>query len=200
MMKSINRLLRCTCGTTFRAAIYQAVNVAQEPHLQYTVLAGLLNVVTCPNCRRKMAVAQPFVYQDASHGLFVYVHPQAQVSDQERQQLLTRLREAALTVKMGEGRAEACKAPLVQVAFGIEALIELIRQSLPLEETLGKLALNTRNREPEARQRLRTVASEMARQMGCQIEEQEEADEYIVWLYGPRRSIGAIMGALVPRH
>ncbi|MFL5702235.1 MAG: CpXC domain-containing protein, partial [Ktedonobacteraceae bacterium] len=53
MSRSTNYSFTCPCGTVFTSQIYEYVNVAQDPRLRYTVLAGLLNVSTCPNCGRR---------------------------------------------------------------------------------------------------------------------------------------------------
>jgi hypothetical protein len=203
MPRSITRSFRCPCGTTFNTTIYKAVNIAEEPHLQYVVLAGLLNVATCPSCGRRAALAYPFIYHDRAHNLLVYVHPRSEVTDEERQRILEQLQKiyaAAVATSESQTPDNVHNMPPLQVVFGIDQLIELINQSLPPEELLGKLALNTRSRRPEERQRLLQIAREMARQVGCQVEDQEDDDEYTVWLYGPRRIIGAIMRELAPRH
>lgn len=83
----------CECGTEYTSPVYQTVNVSLEPHLLYQLLAGLLNVAVCPNCGRKTAAALPFVYHDMARGLFAYVHPNADASDETRERLLDRLRE-----------------------------------------------------------------------------------------------------------
>jgi len=206
MPKSTDHTLRCACGTSFHATVYNAVNVTEEPRLQYTVLAGLLNVVTCPNCGRKAALAQPFIYHDMKRELLLYVDPRTNVAEEERQKILEWLQAAyAMAIKESEKQAsehatETRAAPPLQVVFGMDQLIELISRVLPPEEALGKLALNTRSRRPEERQRLLDIAREMARQVGCQVEEQEDEDEYTVWLYGSRRVIGTIMSELAPRQ
>jgi len=64
MSRSTNRTLTCPCGEVFTSEIYEYVNVAKDPQLQYTVLAGLLNVSTCPSCGRRAAIARPFIYSD----------------------------------------------------------------------------------------------------------------------------------------
>ena len=70
-----------------------------------------------------------------------------------------------------------------------------------LESTKGgKLALSSKSQRPEERQRLRAIAQEMASQVDCQVEVDDEPGEYTVWLYGPRRAIGAIMRELAPRQ
>src|SRR5215472_17619937 len=100
MSRSQPHLLTCACGTEFTATVYEAVNVTLEPQLLYTVLAGLLNVATCPNCGRRAAVARPFLYHDVARGLFAYVHPRADLPAEQRAQLLERLRQVyALAVE-----------------------------------------------------------------------------------------------------
>lgn len=83
----------CPCGTTFPATLHQTVNVTLEPELLYRLLAGTLNVITCPNCGRRAASAQPFIYHDMRRGLFAYVHPRGDVDDEEREHLLETLRK-----------------------------------------------------------------------------------------------------------
>jgi hypothetical protein len=206
MPKSIARSLRCACGTTFNATSYQTVNVTREPRLQYVVLAGLLNVVTCPNCGRKATLPHPFVYHDMERNLLVYVHPRTTIAAEDRQKILDRLQDIyAMAVDKpeqldGEDEVEARQVPALQVVFGIDQLIALISRVLPPDELLGKLALNSHSRQPAERQRLLNIAHEMARQMGCLVEAQESEDGYIVWIYGSRRAIGAIMRELAPRQ
>lgn len=86
------RTFQCPCGEAFATNIYSTVNVTMEPELLYRLLAGTLNVATCPNCGRKAASAQPFIYHDMARGLFAYVHPDADLPDEEREELLEHLR------------------------------------------------------------------------------------------------------------
>jgi hypothetical protein len=216
--------------------LYDSVNVTLEPHLLYRVLVGLLNVATCPNCGRRAAIAHPFLYHDVTRRLFAYVHPRAELPDEQRQQVLEQLRRmygraveaiAHLKEPLGQpgqprraetppGRTETSPdaevgkageearhepdAPPLQVVFGVEQLCTLINGLLLPEERLGKLALNSTSRQPEERQRFLAIAQQMAQQMGCQVEVEEGADEYTVWLYGSRRAIGTIMRELAPRQ
>src|SRR5579885_3060815 len=94
MGRSIPYQFTCACGTEFTTTVYEAVNVTLEPQLLYTLLVGLLNVATCPNCGRRAAVARPFLYHDVARGLFAYVHPRADLPEERRAQLLAQLRRA----------------------------------------------------------------------------------------------------------
>lgn len=230
MERSIPYQFTCACGTDFTTSVYEAVNVTLEPQLLYTLLAGLLNVATCPNCGRRAAIARPFLYHDVARGLFAYVHPRADLPEEQRERLLQHLRRtyalaveqsvqlreqpissrapqqnAAMDEKSGldvlaDTEASESEAPPLQVIFGMEQLCSLVNSLLAPEERLGKLALSSKSQREEERQRLLRVASEMARQMECQVETESEPGEYIVWLYGPRRAIGAMVRELAPRQ
>ena len=225
MSRSISYTFTCACGESFPALVYESVNVTLEPQLLYTMLAGLLNVATCPNCGRRAAMARPFLYHDVARGLFAYVHPRADLPEERRLQVLEQLRRA-YSVAVEEsarlqeqpaardtsasiddefdpsflGGDEPDNAPPLRVIFGVDQLIALVNTMLGPEERLGKLALSSKSQRSEERQRLLAVAQEMARQMDCQVEVDDEPGEYTVWLYGPRQAIGAIMRELAPRQ
>lgn len=93
MARSAELTYTCACDTTFTATIYQVVNITLEPRLLYRLLAGNLNVAICPNCGRRAESAQPFIYHDMGRGLFAYVTGRSDVSSEEREELLTQLRQ-----------------------------------------------------------------------------------------------------------
>jgi len=225
MTRSVDMTFTCPCGTNFTSAVYTTVNVTLEPELLYRLLAGSLNTPTCPNCGRKAASAQPFLYHDMARGLFAYVHPHSSVSDEDRDALLEELRksytqavetsERILSAREQEPKrspgpprvrrrtpGEDLKAriepdaPPMQVIFGVDQLVTLVDSLLDPEERLGKLALSTPSPDPHEREKLLDIAERMAKQMGCLVESQDDPDEFSVWLYGPRARIGAIAEAL----
>ena len=219
MSRSTNRTLTCPCGEVFTSEIYEYVNVAKDPQLQYTVLAGLLNVSTCPSCGRRAAIARPFIYSDPAHNLLAYVHPRNDVPEEGRLLILDKLRsvyenivgdaEQLSDLEAGgdSSRIEPAdtstdqepETPPLQVIFGLDQLHELINAVLSQEERLGKLALNTRSYDSAERGQLLHIARKLAREMQCQVEVEELSDEYTVWLFGSRRQIGAIMRELAAR-
>lgn len=220
------RTFQCPCGESFDTNIYSTVNVTMEPELLYRLLAGTLNVATCPNCGRKAASAQPFIYHDMARGLFAYVHPSDAVEDEDRDALLADLRKSySQAVEASErilsARTRQTKrppvgpptvrrrspgedlkaqiepdAPPMQVIFGIDSLVALVDSLLDPDERLGKIALSTRSKDPKERERLKSVAEGIAKQMGCLVEPQDDAEEYTVWVYGSRARIGKIAEAL----
>ena len=226
MSRSTNCTLTCPCGEVFSSPIYDYINVAKDPQLQYTVLAGLLNVSTCPSCGRRAAIARPLIYSDPARHLLVYAHPRSDVPEEARLLILERLRtvyvdivdgrSAGLDQHVGNGQCVgadlSCPPPIyrppahqqqeteippLQVVFGLDQLNELINTTLSQDERLGRLALSTHSRNDAERGQLLTIARKLASEMGCQIEVEDLPDEYTVWLYGSRRQIGALMRELV---
>src|SRR6185312_7973127 len=106
MSRSVNQTLTCPCGQEFNSSIYDYVNVAKDPQLQYTVLAGLLNVSTCPYCGRRSAIARPFIYSDPAHNLLAYVHPRGDAPEDARLMILEQLRNTYINI-IGEAEEHA---------------------------------------------------------------------------------------------
>jgi hypothetical protein len=193
---------------------YEYVNVVKDPLLRYIVLAGLVNMATCPDCGRRAAFATPFIYSDPAYDLLAYVHPRPNVPDEARLLILEKLRTTykdivATQVQQEEhgngGRvvalspSEAKDFPSLKVLFGLEQLADIINGVLGPEERLGKLALHTQSRSEAARGQFLDIMRKFATEMDCFIEVEDLPDEYTVWIYGSRRQIGAIMRALAPR-
>ena len=101
MSRSMNCTLTCPCGEVFSSPIYDYINVAKDPQLQYTVLAGLLNVSTCPSCGRRAAIARPLIYSDPARHLLVYAHPRSDVPEEARLLILERLRTVYVDIVDG---------------------------------------------------------------------------------------------------
>ncbi|MBX5449121.1 CpXC domain-containing protein [Thermogemmatispora sp.] len=232
--------LTCRCGHSFECQVYEYVNVARDPHLRYAVLAGRLNVVTCPACGRRAQARRPFIYSDLPNRLLAYVHPRDNVPREGRELIEAKLRDVYERVAQrrgpsepearpdsftpqgagAEGHPDEAEAPHegelaaslaaavpgteeeippLQIIFGLDQLALLINASLSQEERLGKIALRTQSRSTAQRGQMFDIARRLAREMQCIVEEEEQGETYTVWLYGPRRQIGAIMRALAPR-
>jgi hypothetical protein len=198
MSRSTNYSFTCPCGHVFESPIYEYVNTAQDPQLQYTILAGLLNTPTCPICGRKSALSTPFVYSDPAHGLLAYVHPATDVPVEAKQLILEKLRSTYSNLEEQlEGQAQ--EMPPLQVIFGLDQLTELINSRLSADEKLGRLALSTHSNNEAERGQMLIIARKLGTEMHCQVEVEDLPDEYTVWLYGSRKQIGALMRELAPR-
>lgn len=215
MSRSTDYNFSCPCGEKFSSPIYDYVNMAKDPSLQYTVLAGLLNVSTCPACGRRIAHSRPFIYSDPGHGLLAFVHPRADVPEEARLLILDKLHTTYDTIVGDAGvdnngttnhavSTEAARqiadTPPLQVIFGLDQLNEVINAVLSQDERMGRLALNTFSRDEAERGQLLLIARKLAREMQCQVEVEDLPDEYTVWLFGARRQIGAIMRELAARE
>lgn len=209
MSRSTTHTMTCPCGEVFTHTIYEYVNVAKNPALRYTALAGLLNVATCPTCGRRAAIARPFIYSDPERQLLAYVHPRNDAPAEARLMILEKLRTVYENIvgdpeqpcpsgsPVSEATAEAIMAtPPLQVVFGMDQLHELVNATLTQEERLGKIALNTRSRAEAERGQMLDIARKLAHEMGCQVEVEDLDDEYTVWIFGPRRQIGALVRSL----
>ncbi|HET9979600.1 MAG TPA: CpXC domain-containing protein [Ktedonobacterales bacterium] len=132
------RTFQCPCGESFDTNIYSTVNVTMEPELLYRLLAGTLNVATCPNCGRKAASAQPFIYHDMARGLFAYVHPDADLPDDDREELLERLRSV---YDQAVAESERLTQPSAGSGSGLHGAVEpRVRRHLPHEDALKRLS------------------------------------------------------------
>ena len=216
MSRSTNRTFTCPCGEVFNSPIYEYVNVVSDPSLQYTVLAGLLNVSCCPACGRRSAISRPFIYSDSAHNLLAYVHPRNDVPEEAQLLILDKLSNVYTSIVgdtqqhsdqenggVNNGSKSAIslanqeqELPPLQVVFGADQLHGLINAVLSQEERLGRIALNTHSRDSAERGQLMHIARKLAQEMQCQIEVEDLSDEYTVWLFGSRRQIGAIMREL----
>jgi hypothetical protein len=210
MSRSTTLQFTCPCGETFSSQVYEYVNIAKDPQLLYTVLAGLLNVSTCPNCGRRAARARPFIYSDPGHHLLAYVHPRTDLPHEARMVILEKLQDVYDGIAGdAEGGRENRQAqlseqqlrdlPPLQVIFGLDQLNAVINAVLSQEERMGRLALNTLSRDEAERAQILHIARKLASDMQCQVEVEDQPDEYTVWLYGSRRQIGAIMRELATR-
>ena len=222
--RSTVRTVLCACGESFDTTTYATVNVTLEPELLYRLLAGTLNVATCANCGRKTVDAQPFIYHDMARGLFAYVHPDADLPDDEREELLEHLRavydqavaesERLTQPSTGSRRGavepqvrrhlpyeDALKrispdAPPMQVIFGMDDLMALVESLLDPEEKLSRVVLSTRARGAQERNRLLSVATRLAEQGHCLVEIEDLPEEYTVIIYGSRARIRQLNAAL----
>lgn len=213
MSRSTTHTFTCPCGEVFTGSTYEYVNVVQDPQLQYIVLAGLLNVTTCPNCGRRAAISSPFIYSDPNHNLLAYVHPRSDAPEEARLLILEKLRSVYIDVqerqeqqgRQTNGRERSLtqtqeqEIPPLQVVFGLDQLNELINGILDPEERMGRLALSTQSRDDAERGQFLTIARKLASEMNCIVEVEDLPDEYTVWVYGARRQISALMRELAPR-
>ena len=171
----------------------------------------MLNVATCPNCGRRAATSNPFIYSDPDHNLLAYVHPRSDAPEEARMLVLEQLRSVYVDLtqeqeeysegvggKKASAVVQAKDLPPLQVIFGMEQLNAVINAVLNPDERLGRLALSTQSRSVPERGQFLDIVRKLASEMNCGVEVEDLPDEYTVWVFGSRRQIGALMRELTP--
>lgn len=80
------------CRTPFAAEVHQVIDVDSNPELKQQFLSGQLNVAVCPACGAGGQLSTPLIFHDSAHELFmVYVPPEINMSQMEREQMIGRL-------------------------------------------------------------------------------------------------------------
>jgi len=124
MSTGSNMEITCECGYQFEGWLWQSANVTASPDLRGKILAGQLNLVTCPSCERRFYVEIPFLYHDMAAREWIWVYPLREeqqggdIRDKVQEmweQLKSTLPEDARRVFEEEYR--------VLVLFGMDALV-----------------------------------------------------------------------------
>ncbi|MBR3628537.1 MAG: hypothetical protein IKN42_06820 [Elusimicrobia bacterium] len=116
--------ITCSCGKTFEAEVWKAVNIFDDPDLKDVILSGRFNTVECPHCKKVFYHEHFFMYQDLQNELIAYVYPkkEQEFAKNLRQKMLSEFN--ALTKDM-QDFAEIDFEPVIY--FGIEDLIDTIK-------------------------------------------------------------------------
>ncbi len=93
MSQVVRTMISCPhCGARFPAVVEQIVDVGLDPQAKERLLAGRINMITCPNCGHTVAVETPLVYHDPQKELLIlYVPMQLDISTEEREHLIGEL-------------------------------------------------------------------------------------------------------------
>lgn len=67
--------ITCSCGEVFEAEVVQSVSAQTQPELKEMVLAGELNIVQCPACKKFIFAEKFLLYHDAEQELLAFVYP-----------------------------------------------------------------------------------------------------------------------------
>ena len=113
------------CGTTFAAEVHTIIDVGQEPALKDQFLTGRLNGTACPSCNTPVALAAPILYHDPQKEFIgVYVPPQANLTEPERQRRIGELTNLLISKLPAERR----KAYLLQPKqyLSLQSMMEAI--------------------------------------------------------------------------
>ncbi len=116
------------CGQPFNAFIEQILDVSVDPTVKERLLAGRINLITCPHCGYRGAVRVPLFYHDPAKQLaLVYVPMELNLQQAERERLIGSMTNAVMRT-MPE---DAPKGYLLQpgTPLTMQGLIELILEA-----------------------------------------------------------------------
>ena len=116
--------IKCSCGETFEAELWKAVNVFDDPDLKEVILSGRFNTVECPKCHKVFYHEHFFIYQDLENEIIAYIYPQSdkKMAADIRKKMLSDFK----TLSQGIEELEKIDfEPLLY--FGIEDLINTLK-------------------------------------------------------------------------
>ena len=116
--------IKCSCGETFEAELWKAVNVFDDPDLKEVILSGRFNTVECPKCHKVFYHEHFFIYQDLQNEMIAYIYPQADkvMATDIRKKMLSEFKT------LSQGIEELEKIDFEPILyFGIEDLIDTIK-------------------------------------------------------------------------
>jgi len=131
MTSSRNYTLKCVCGETFSAKLYDIINAQKDPKLKEELLEGNVNVVTCPRCKKRLAVDKILLFHDPDKELMVNLFPK---SLREKEPIIRKELEKTINEKIERGSLlnEAHEIPTYmrhpKIVFSIEELAFVIQE------------------------------------------------------------------------
>ncbi|MBI4395997.1 MAG: hypothetical protein HY548_02805 [Elusimicrobia bacterium] len=125
MSFSSEQEIRCPCGEEFESTLWSSVNVKEDPDLKEVLLAGRLNVATCPLCEQVLYAERFVLYHDPSLELMAFVYPKEHEAEPE---VWIRKMEDDFNKAQGslEAREKLDYRPIS--LFGLDALVRLIEE------------------------------------------------------------------------
>lgn len=120
--------ITCECGHHFEDWLWQSANVTASPDLKGKILAGQLNLVTCPSCKRRFYVEVPFLYHDMAAREWIWVYPLSE----EQQGGAIRAKVEEMWEKLKSTLPEDARRVFeeeyrVLVLFGMDALVYFLQ-------------------------------------------------------------------------
>jgi RNA polymerase subunit RPABC4/transcription elongation factor Spt4 len=73
---------RCpACGAESQATVWRSINATLDPEAKTQLLAGIVNVFTCPKCRYESLLDIDLLYHDMEQGFCVQYYPYERLGD-----------------------------------------------------------------------------------------------------------------------
>lgn len=121
----------CPCGNVFEAELLSAISAADNPELKEALIAGEVNLVSCPQCG-EMFYAECFIlYHDSKNELIAFVYPLS-FQNQAAQCRKKMLNDFKLAIESFSEKQHINYEPLL--IFGIEDLVLMLKNEQELED------------------------------------------------------------------
>jgi hypothetical protein len=133
--------IKCPKGHIFEEQLVSAISVSDNFELKEALIAGELNLVTCPECGQIFYAECFILYHDSQNELISFVYPLS-FQEQATQCMAKMKREFKLALENFNDRDKITYEPIL--LFGIEDLVLLLRkeQDIEDEETILKHLAN----------------------------------------------------------
>jgi hypothetical protein len=152
--------IKCPKGHLFKAELLSAISVVDNPELKETLIAGEINLVSCPypDCSQMFYAERFILYHDSNNELIAFVYPLS-FQQQAAQCKMKMSKEFKLASDSFEEKQKLKYEPVL--LFGIEDLVFLLRteQDIEDEESILKyiaprLSLDTKKISPSRARKL----------------------------------------------
>jgi hypothetical protein len=123
--------IKCLQGHLFEASLLAAISVADNPELKEALIAGEINMVSCPVCGEIFFAECFILYHDSENELIAFVYPLS-FQEQATQCKAKMKKEFELALANFEDRKKINYEPIL--LFGIEDLVLLLRSEQNIED------------------------------------------------------------------
>jgi len=123
MSRSNNYNITCpSCGLQQQVDLYEAINVATDPHLKDALMHNWLNRVECSDCSTTFRVDMPLLYSDPQHNILIHWMPES--IEMPRERILEEFDQALDQINdIMDGNTDV---PRVRLVLSRVELVELI--------------------------------------------------------------------------
>ena len=123
--------IKCPKSHTFQTQLLSAISVSDNYELKEALIAGEINLVTCPECGQ-MFYAECFIlYHDSQNELISFVYPRS-FQEQATQCVAKMKKEFKLALENFNDKNKITYEPVL--LFGIEDLVSLLRREQDIED------------------------------------------------------------------
>ncbi|AKL97504.1 CpXC domain-containing protein [Endomicrobium proavitum] len=123
--------IKCSCGHVFEAELVSAISVFDNPELKEALIAGEINLVTCPACKEMFYAENFILYHDSENELIAFVYPLS-FQNQAAQCRKKMLADFAQAVESFSEKQKINYDPLL--IFGVEDLTLLLKSEHEAED------------------------------------------------------------------